>query len=380
MHSPRNVSLIVCILAVAWLVLSPYATGYSGIWAQVQKTTSTIAKVKKVTLIADERPIQIASDDVLHPGGIKYNAMVFNGTIPGPVIAVDQGDTLQITFKNSGKLIHSIIFQGVAGPSQSISGALKPGENRTWTLKAVNPGIFLYYGGADALNGVWEQIADGMYGGIVVHPLNEKPAKEFYLVFSEIYNTADKGIFKGTNGTTGSFDFNKFIIDRPDLILTNGMAHKYLPAIGKEIRLDLNKAAEIFKVKPGELTRWYILNAGPRESLNLNFIAGIISSVMGGSTANKSSSTQLNGYQTVTIAPGSASVIETIFPEQGSYIGIDHDMGRMLKGGAFAIMATPASTNNDQPVGTWVPPKGSNVVSGNKTISPVQPPFSPFGG
>ena len=193
---------------------------------------------------------------------------------------------------------------------------MKPGESRTWTLKAVNPGVFLYYGGADALNGVWEHIADGMYGGIVVHPTNEKPAKEFYLVFSENYNTADQGLFKGSNGTTlGSFDVNKFINDQPDLILTNGMAYKYLPAIGKDVRLDLNKAAEVFKVKPGELTRWYIVNAGPRESLTLNFIAGLISL---GSTANNSSGTQPKSYQTWTIAPGSASVIETVFPERGS--------------------------------------------------------------
>ena len=55
-------------------------------------------------------------------------------------------------------------------------------------------------------------------------------------------------------------------------------------------------------------------------------------------------------------------------------------MGRMLKGGAFAVMATPTSTNNDHPVGTWVTPKGHSVVSGNKTMNPAQPQFSPFGG
>jgi nitrite reductase (NO-forming) len=231
MNNALGLGLIACI-SVAGLIIIPFTTGYLRMEAQAQKltTATTTPKVKNVTLIADEMPVQIASNNTLHPGGIVYNAMVFNGTIPGPIIAVDQGDILQVTFKNNGKITHSLIFQGVNGPTQAISGNIKPGESRTWTLKAVNPGVFLYYGGGDALNNVWEHIADGMYGGLVVYSPNEKPAKEFYLVFGENYNTADQGLFKGTNGTAGSFDVTKFINDQPDLVLTNGMAHKYLGA------------------------------------------------------------------------------------------------------------------------------------------------------
>src|SRR5687768_10666111 len=103
----------------------------------------------------------------------------------------------------------------------------------------------------------------GMYGGIVVHPTDEEPAKEFYMVFSELYNSADQGPFVGSNGT-GSFDIGKFISNSADLVLTNGMSHKYVPAVGEVNKLELNKDAEIFKVKPGELTRWYIVNPGPK--------------------------------------------------------------------------------------------------------------------
>ena len=44
---------------------------------------------------------------------------------------------------------------------------------------------------------------------LYVHPLGEQPAKEFYMVFGQLFNTADKGLFKGTNGTVGSFDIAK---------------------------------------------------------------------------------------------------------------------------------------------------------------------------
>ena len=103
--------LIMVILATGFVLTPLFTQQLRSYEAQAQKITTTAptTKVKKVTLIADERPVQVASDNALHPNGSMYNAMVFNGTIPGPVIAVDQGDTLQVTLKNSVTIIHSII-------------------------------------------------------------------------------------------------------------------------------------------------------------------------------------------------------------------------------------------------------------------------------
>jgi nitrite reductase (NO-forming) len=324
-------------------------------------------KVKPVLLVAEEVVVDVAPDNALHPGGIKYNAMTFNGTIPAPVIAVDQGDTLRVTLRNDGQTFHSLDFHAGWGPSEAVgSGTLRPGESKTWDIKADIAGAFMYHCGADGLNGVWEHIANGMYGLIVVHPQNEKPAKEFYMTFSELYNTADQGPFKGAN-TTGTFDLNKFISNQPDLVLTNGMAHKYVPALGEVAKLDLNKNAEVFKVKPGELTRWYIFNPGPNDGVSFHFISGMID-VKDGFIKNRYG-TQLLNDETWWIPPGSASVIEATFPEEGLYVGVDHGMNDVVKGGAFAVLAANNSTANDHPVNTWVPPKGSPVAAGNATAA-----------
>ena len=74
----------------------------------------------------------------------------------------------------------------------------------------------------------------------------------------------------------GSFDMSKFVVDKPDLIFTNCMAYKYIPFIGAETKMILNEDAEVFRVKPGELTRWYIVNAGPRGHLSFDFVGGMI--------------------------------------------------------------------------------------------------------
>ena len=79
-------------------------------------------ELKKIFLIAGENILKISPDNDFHPGGIYYNAMTFNGSIPGPVIEVNKGEIFQLTVRNDGDLVHSIDFHGINGPSQALSG------------------------------------------------------------------------------------------------------------------------------------------------------------------------------------------------------------------------------------------------------------------
>src|SRR5215210_6034388 len=351
-------------ILLAGLVFSPLLGPFS---AEAQDTSPT-GKTKKVTMIADEVDVQIAPDNALHPGGVMYKAMVFNGTVPGPVVSVDQGDTVEFTLINEGDVIHSMDFHAGDGTTQAVGSNasatgsnIQPGESVTWTWEAKHAGAFFYHCGADGLNGVWEHIANGMYGGIVVHPENERPAKEFYVVFGELYTNNVQGLFTPANGT-GTLDLNKFLARNPDLVLTNGMAHKYVPAIGAFSKIDLNPDAQVFQVQPGELTRWFIVNGGPSDDVAFHFISGMIS-VHDGSVMNRYGTQDLND-ETWNIPPGSGSVIEAVFPSEGIYVGVDHAMNDVLKGAAFAVLATPDSTPDDHPAGTMVPPRGSDMVTG----------------
>ena len=366
MNRPVLIGIAAGIL-LAGLILSPLPSLFS---AEAQNAPA--GKTKKVTMIASEEDVQVAPDNALHPGGVTYKAMVFNGTIPGPVISVDQGDTVEFTLKNEGNVIHSMDFHAGDGTTQAVGANasehgsnVQPGESVTWTWTPKYAGAFFYHCGADGLNGVWEHIANGMYGGVVVHPRDEQPAKEFYVVFGEIYSNNVNGVFTPANGT-GSFDVGKFLTGNPDIVMTNGMAHKYVPAIGSYAKIDLNPDAQVFKVKPGELTRWYVFSAGPNDGVAFHFISGIIN-VHDGSVQSRFG-TQVTNDETWWIPPGSGSVIEVTFPDAGIYVGVDHAMNDVLKGGAFAVLATPNSSAEDHPAGTMVPPRGSDMVSG--------PPFT----
>jgi nitrite reductase (NO-forming) len=371
-------------ILIVGLMLSPLFTTQFPFKAQAAPPCQD----KKVLLIANEKDVQII--DRLNEnaliygpplGGLRYHAMTWNGTIPGPVISVDQCDRLHITVKNQGAIIHSIDFHAGNGPSNAVSGNIPPLGSKTFILHADTPGVFMYHCTGDKLFDIWGHIANGMYGGIVVHPRTEQPAKEFYMVFSEIYTNSIKG------KTTGYFDLNKFKADNPDVVLTNGISHRYVPSIGAGTVLHLTPGgagglpAEIFKVQPNELTRWYIVNPGPNDNVAFHFISGMIDVFDGFTGTGGAGSGKLNQElrqdETWSIPAGSAAVIEAKFPQNGNvpgsegiYIGVDHSMKDVLKGGAFVVKATTTSTPTDHPddrpvggVDTCVSPKGSPFVT-----------------
>ncbi|MPZ07106.1 MAG: multicopper oxidase domain-containing protein [Nitrososphaeraceae archaeon] len=364
----KTKSILTCFLTsilIAGFAFYPFVVGNPQSTQAFNTDVIPGGKTKQVTLITNETVVQVAPDNALHPGGVAYNAYTFNGTIPGPTIGIDQGDNLTVTLTNEGKLIHSYDFHAGLGPKKALSGSVQPGETKTSWLQGVNAGSWLYHCGADGLNGVWEHIANGMYGTIVVHPQNEEPAKEFSVVFSEIYNNADPGVFNEVNGT-GSFDIGKFLNQNPDLMLTNGMSFKYAPSVGTVSKLDLNPNATVFTVKPGELTRWYITNPGPNDGVAFHFISGQLDVRDGFNAATNSYGVVNMNDETWWIPPGSSSVIETVFPDEGVYVAVDHNMADVVKGAAFAVLATENATATDHPEGSWVPPQGSEFSGGSQ--------------
>jgi nitrite reductase (NO-forming) len=355
------VAVAIAILFLVSIVLPFQLSNSTRTGDQIKAADGSLTpKLHNILLIASENMLRIAPDNDLYPGGVWYNAMTFNGTVPGPLIVVNQGDMLRITLRNEGELVHSLNFHAGFGPTQALSGAISTGENKTWTMTLDYPGAFLYHCDGDNLNGMWEHIAGGMYGGIVVHSPNDKSdvQQEFYVAFSEIYSTGANPPFSVAQSypsnaskiASGSFDIEKFVARNPDLILTNGMAFRYIPGIGTESKIMLNADAEAFHVRAGELTRWHIFNAGPRNNIAFNFGAGMVKEVPLGNSELSGDETTRSAYsldndgnqiydEIINIPPGSGTVIEVTFPEPGTYFGNDHDVGSILYGAGFVVIA-----------------------------------------
>ncbi len=80
--------------------------------------------------------------------GITYTYWTFNGTVPGPMIRVRQGDTVELTLRNSAQSLatHSIDLHAVTGQGGGAAFTqIAPGTDATFTFKALNPGMYVYH-------------------------------------------------------------------------------------------------------------------------------------------------------------------------------------------------------------------------------------------
>jgi nitrite reductase (NO-forming) len=67
----------------------------------------------------------------------------FNGAVPGPMIRVLQGDTVELRLKNApdSGLTHSIDLRAVLGPGSGTQ--VPPGEGATIRFQAMRPSVYV---------------------------------------------------------------------------------------------------------------------------------------------------------------------------------------------------------------------------------------------
>lgn len=98
-------------------------------------------KIVEVTLEVIEEEIEIAP-------GVHVQAMTFNGSIPGPMIVVHEGDYVELTLKNpqSNTMAHNIDFHASTG---ALGGGeltlVVPGQQVKLRWKATKAGTFIYH-------------------------------------------------------------------------------------------------------------------------------------------------------------------------------------------------------------------------------------------
>ena len=269
--------------------------------------TAAQGSVVNVKLVAEEKLISIAP-------GVAYHAWTFNGTVPGPVIRVRQGQTINFTLVNSTGMAHSIDFHAAQTPWNVNYQAVAPGKTFSFSWRANYPGVFMYHCGTPP---VIVHISNGMYGMIIVDPANGWPAaQEYAVVQSEFYTQ------KGADGTYW-LDTGKMMRIQPDYVVFNGYANQY--------------QATPITVKAGQTVRLFVLNAGPSKFSAFHVIGAIFSDVyIDGNPAN-----HFVGDQTVSIPPSGGAVIELTFPEAGSYPFVTHAFADASSGAVGVIKAVP---------------------------------------
>src|SRR5680860_1723793 len=145
---------------------------------------------------------------VIDGEGTTVQAMTFDGSVPGPLMVVHEGDYVELTLINleSNTLPHNIDFHAATGALGG--GALtlvNPGEQVVLRWKATRPGVFVYHCAPGGPTIPWH-VVSGMSGAIMVLPRegltdgNGKPLhydRVYYVGENDLYIPRDeKGEFK----------------------------------------------------------------------------------------------------------------------------------------------------------------------------------------
>jgi nitrite reductase (NO-forming) len=252
---------------------------------------------------------------------VTYGFWTFDGTVPGPMLRVMEGDQVKLTLVNpaTSKVPHNIDLHAVNGPGGGAPVTnVSPGETKTFSFTALKPGAYIYH---CAYSPPYYHISQGMYGVIVVEPRGGLPAvdREFYVVQGDWYTA-------GANGAKGhqEFSLDKAMAEHPEYITFNG----HTAALTKIHPL---------QAKVGEHVRLFFGDGGPNIGSNFHMIGEIFDKVYNGSPA-----TYTANEETWYVPPGAASIFELKLDVPGNYLLVDHALWRVAKGAAGVLTASGA--------------------------------------
>ena len=122
-------------------------------------------RIVEVRMEVEEREMEIAP-------GVFVWAFTFNGSVPGPIIVVHEGDYVELTLANpdSSQLLHNVDFHASIG---ALGGGslthVNPGEEVVLRFRAVKPGVFVYHCAPGGAMVPWH-VVHGMNGALLVLP------------------------------------------------------------------------------------------------------------------------------------------------------------------------------------------------------------------
>ncbi|MBM4337365.1 MAG: nitrite reductase, copper-containing [Deltaproteobacteria bacterium] len=296
---------------------------------------------------------------VIDPEGTTVQAMTFNGTVPGPLIVVHEGDYVELTLVNrsrkapgvenpeywtgfSGNVMsHKIDFHAATG---ALGGAgltlIAPGQEAVLRFKATRPGVFVYHcapGGAM----IPYHVVAGMNGAIMVLPRNGlKDGKGNPLSYDKAYYIGEQDFYvpKGSDGKYKSYDSP--LTAMPDMLetmLTNNPSHVVFNGAVGALTGDHS-----LKSKVGE-TVMFIHSQANRDT-RPHLIGGHGSYVWATGSFNDPPDTN---QETWFIPGGTAGAAIYTFEQPGLYVYLNHNLIDAVLKGAAAHVKVEGEWNND---------------------------------
>ncbi|MBL7015720.1 MAG: multicopper oxidase domain-containing protein [Nitrosopumilus sp.] len=297
-------------------------------------------------------------------GGKTYNAMTFDGQVPGPTLRVTQGDVVKMTLTipddevtGHGNDMHA--SQMSAGNFESVN----PGETSQYCYIAESAGVFKYHCSGVKLIGMDQHVLSGMYGIAIVDPINgykklmvektsvsgsevsldrqfyDADALEFQLQYNQLYLTPE-----------GNYDAGAMFKHQNTATVVNGMQFGYVPNMAHNLLVngDVNKnifvaqpwnglehkqyQSQLLFVENDQHVRLFIENHG-NEPLFFHIVGEILDRVTQGNRVQSAAT------ETWLLGGSQNMIVDLVFDEPGAYAAVNHDYAAIYTGAATVFVA-----------------------------------------
>ena len=294
-------------------------------------------KIVEVTFVIEEKKMVIDSE------GTEVWALTFNGSVPGPMIVVHEGDYVELTLKNlaTNLMEHNIDFHASTGALGG--GALTkvlPGEQAVLRWKAVKSGVFVYHCAPGDIM-IPYHVVHGMNGAVMVLPRDGlkdgkgNPLKydlAYYIGEQDYYIPRDEqGAFKKyeTAGEDLSESLDVMRTLTPTHVVFNGAAG----ALTGDAAL---------KAKVGDNVLF--IHAQANRDSRPHLIGGHGDYVW---EAGSFADVPATGLETWLIRGGSAGAMLYKFRQPGVYAYVNHNLIEAVMLGATAHVVVDGEWNDD---------------------------------
>ncbi|CEG07024.1 Copper-containing nitrite reductase precursor [Afipia felis] len=302
-----------------------------------EQATKAPPSVIQFRMEVQEKELVIAND------GTKIHAMTFNGSVPGPMMVVHQGDYVELTLINpsTNTLAHNIDFHSSTGALGG--GALtliNPGEQVVLRWKATRAGVFVYHCAPGGSMIPWH-VVSGMNGAVMVLPRDGlkdetgKPLhydKAYYIGEQDFYVPRDdKGKYKTYASAGDSY---------PDTV---EVMRKLIPT--HEVfngRVDSLTGKNALQAKVGE--RVLIIHSQANRDTRPHLIGGHGDYVW---ETGKFANPPEKDLETWFIRGGSAGAALYTFRQPGIYAYVNHNLIEAVELGATAQFKVDGKWDDD---------------------------------
>ncbi len=294
------------------------------------------SRIIEVEMVIEEKEIEVEP-------GVFVQAMTFNGSNPGPMMVVHEGDYVELTLKNpkTNLMVHNIDFHAATGALGG--GALTkvaPGEQVVLRWKADRPGTYVYHCAPGGTMIPYHVVA-GMYGAIMILPKDGLKDDKGNVV------TYDKGYYVGEQGWYIPKDKDGGYKRYPNAIAAMNDTLKVMRKLTPtHITYNGTKGALTGKgamqAKVGE--KVLFIHSQANEDSRIHLIGGHGDLVWPGGSFKNTPSTD---RETWSVLGGEAVAALYTFKQPGIYAYVNHNLIEAIMLGAAAHISVEGEWNND---------------------------------